>query len=493
VTTAHGEKRFDIQPATDWLINLVNECLRRFTPWETACVVQGRFDPTFIPGLYFSGTNPADEDPFEINRIHTVLDPDCFRHLVNGLSRFAKGLPPDSPDKHCDYDPPDERLAVPQFRHVASGPPRGDRFHPPKLGPEDYLQLQNHRKAQARRRRAYAAGMLRVYVDDAERATFDPRRTNSVQLDVEPEADLIEVRGEDAEGELLLAALMACCDDIPPGGSFRDWIVLEGGQKVTIQLTPVRGATGDIERAQVEVGYAETKPLRAVVWLAQRAWWGLMRMSGWADGRMGAEPPPTRPYAHMPTPVWSWLGRVSVAVVLMAAVGAFIWYHLRPLPGLPTPPRPEIARPPESPAPPVTSPTPPSIPPESPVLMARASWNRDPEAAFRAMRIESARSEGVSVDLSRGQASLLINLPAEDEEGRRYTRYQITLASAAKRLWQHTLRAPVAGASSSAHILEVELYPQQLPKSDSYDLQVEGETQAGWHPLGQVTLRPASR
>lgn len=490
VTIEHGEKRFDIQPSTGWLINLVHECLRRFTPWETACVVQGRFDPTFIPGLYFSGTNPADEDPFELNRIHTVLDPDCFCLLVNGLSRFVNGLPPDSPNKRCHYDPPDERLAVPQFRHVAGGPPRGDRLHLPKLEPEDYLQLQNHRKAQARRRRAYAAGMLRVYVDEVERATFDPRRISSVQLDVGPEANLIEVRGEDTEGELPLAALMVCCDEIPSGGSFRDWIVLEGGQKVTIRLTPVRDAGGEVERAQVEVRYAETRILRAVVWLARRAWSGLMRLGGWTDGRMSTQfKSPTRPRIHTPKPSWSWIGSVGVAVVLMVTVALFIWVQRQRAPvHLPEPPRAAIPEPPE-PAP-FQPPAPAPVPPPTPKLIAQATWSRDRETIAQAISIAATRAAASRVGLSDQQTTLLIRLSQYDEESQPYRRYQITLVASGKRLWQQTLAAPPVGLIEGEHVLKLTLLPNQFTKADTYELYVHAQSRSGWEPVGQALLQP---
>lgn len=490
VTTAHGEKRFDAQPSTEWLISLVHECLRRFTPWETACVVQSRFDPTFIPGLYFSGTNPAEEDLVEINRIHTVLDPDCFRLLVNGLSQFVNGLPPDSPDKHCDYDLPDERLAVPQFRHVASGPPPGDRFHPPKLEAEDYLQLQTHRKVQARRRRAYAAGMLRVYVDNVEHATFDPRRISSVQLDVEPEANLIEVRGEDAEGELLLAALMACCDDIPPGGSFRDWIVLEGGQKVTIRLTPIWNARGDMERAQMEVRYAETRLLRAVVRLAQRTWSGLMWMRGWVDERMSTQlKSPTRPHPHTPTPPWSWAGRVAVAMVVMAIVAMFIWMQRQRAPvHLPEPPRAAIPQPPE-PAP-FHPPAPSPVPPPTPKLIAQATWSRDRETIAQAISIAATRAGVSRVGLSGQQTTLLIRLSRYDEESQPYRRYQITLVASGKQVWQQTLAAPSVSLTEAEHVLKLTLLPNRFPKAGTYELYVQAQGRSGWEPVGQALLQP---
>src|SRR6267378_4384554 len=105
-----NEKRLVMRPATPWVINLVNECLRRFTPWETACVIEPGFDVTYIPGLYFTETSSEDEELIAMNRIHTVLDPGCLARFTDGLSKYVRTLPDGDQDKVCNYDSLDERL-----------------------------------------------------------------------------------------------------------------------------------------------------------------------------------------------------------------------------------------------------------------------------------------------------------------------------------------------------------------------------------------------
>ncbi len=485
VTTAHGEKRFDVQPTTDRLVRLVNECLKRFTPWGTTCVIEPQFDPTSVLPLYYAGTNSADEDAVEMNRIHTVLHSECFPQFIGGLSQFVSRLPPDSPDKGCAFESPRERLAVPQFGDAANGQPRGDRFSRPQLEPEDYRLLQSRRNAQARRRKAYAAEQLRVHVDGFERAAFDPRRTTRIQLEIEPEADLIEVRGEDAEGELLLATLIVCPADIPPGGIFKDRIVLEGGQKIMIQLTPISDTEGELLNVQVDVSYAETNLSRVIVLAAQRGWSALLNLTK-----------PQSRSQEMLKPAYLWFSRAGIAAALAITILTVIWLQQpQNPPDLPPAPAPSAQGPtilppePISPMPPMPSPAQPTLRPEVPMLIARANWNTEPEAAFRAMRIESVRGEAMSVDLTKDRVELLLNFPAEDEEGDTINRYRISLASEGELIWRRTLRSPQLSPDSNAHILELRIFASQFPKTEPIHIKIEGQTGKGWREVGSLLLQ----
>jgi hypothetical protein len=151
VKTASGEKQLVMRPPTPQVINLVHESLQRFAPWDTSCIVESGFDITDIPGLYFSGDG-SDEDTVEMHRIRTLLDPECFARFVEGLSKYVRTLPANNQDRGCNYDSPNERIAVPQFSNFPGGSPRGDRFHSPDLATADYIRLQRTLGARARRR-----------------------------------------------------------------------------------------------------------------------------------------------------------------------------------------------------------------------------------------------------------------------------------------------------------------------------------------------------
>ncbi len=104
-----GEERFRSRQADDRQLELVMESLRKFIPWETACVVPERFDPLRqeIPELRSTGDDVAREHRVEMSRMHVVLHPTC-------LSRVTRAL---------GLDPPEKRLIVPLFLDRGS---RGD-------------------------------------------------------------------------------------------------------------------------------------------------------------------------------------------------------------------------------------------------------------------------------------------------------------------------------------------------------------------------------
>ena len=472
VKTASGEKHLVMRPATPEVIHLVHKSLRRFAPWDTACIVKSGFDITDIPGLYFSGDG-GDEDLIEMDRIHTLLDPECFARFIEGLSKYVRTLPGNNQDKGCNYDSPNERLAVPQFASFSSGSSRGDRFQSPELTAEDYIRLQRTLDARTRRRKSFTPQQLCVYVDNVLSQSFDPKRKDPSQFVIGPEAGVIEVRGRDAEGELTLAIVIVDYDQIPVGGALRDLVVHQGGQKVEIQLTPIRDAEGEVEGGQLEVTYAE------------RAWLGL-------TGLMRRN----RDVSENPRPNYAWLMKAGVAVALIVAALILIWFQLRPS-------REEVSTPQQAEQPATeeekpVSPAIPSAPPEqlpasaAAPLIASATWSKNPQTALRAIPIEPTRGEVKTIDLSRRQTQILLNLP-QYADSAKYSRYRITIVAANEKLWQQTLRAPAVSLTGNAHILNLTLFPQRMPSNTQYELRVDGQTQSGWQRLGHVLLNPIGR
>src|SRR5712691_1136305 len=96
-----GEERFHGEERLDNHAGLVEKCLRFFTPWNTPCLVSASFDSfnDVIPQFSFNGDEPDMEHEVEINRMHAVLDPECYKRLVGALS----------------FDQPERRLDVPHF------------------------------------------------------------------------------------------------------------------------------------------------------------------------------------------------------------------------------------------------------------------------------------------------------------------------------------------------------------------------------------------
>ena len=471
--TPRGERQIVTQPTTGSIFTLVNECLRSFTPWETDCIIESGFDVTDIPGLYFSGAE-TDEDRIEMARIHTVVDPGCFAQFADGLRQYARALPDDSLDKGCNFDSTNQ-LGVPKFSNFSGGSSRGDRFPPPPLTKADYVRLQRTLEARARRRKIFIPNQLFVYLDSMQTQSIDLSRTNRIEFSIDTDTGVIEVCGWDGEETFTLATLLVEFDRIPIGGAFRDAVVLEGGQKVEVQLTPIRNVSGEVESAQVMVSYAETRLMRLIF------------------GPKRAEQPETWERQRQR---YAWVLKACVALALATAVAIFVWLQLRPTKEQVSPPQQaeQPSTPEEKPVPPVVTP-PPTEQPTKEVAprLARASWSSDPQSALRSIPIEPTRGEVKQIDLSPRQTQEFFKIPAYNNDGVEYSHYRITFVAAGKPVWQQMLRAPSVSLTSNSHILDLLLFPSRMAGTEQYDLQVEGRTQSGWKVLGHVLINPVKR
>lgn len=471
--TAQRESRFVTQPTSQSLIGLVYESLHRYTPWDTSCIVPDSFDPAErLPALAFVGTDPDKETPVEMNRIHTILDPDCFSRLILGL----------------ELESPDKRLAIPLFHFSNNKEPRGDRFNPPPLTAEDQAKLRRTRDESARRRKQYRAGLLRIYVDDVENVTFDPSCLARVMFKFRPGANVIEVRGTDSEGELPLATLLVSYEDIPLAASLEDSVLLESGQKITLVLTPVRNALGGTKELSAQIAYAETWPLRAIAWRVQQA---RARLFGTSKNHLQSSQEFKSAYSG-----WVKVALTGTTILIGSIVIASLWRQRQATqPKLPDPIRVQSTPVPTASA---TSVVPTSTPNESPTdrspssLVVRASWNKHSEGLSDAIRIDARRGSVASVDIAATKTTLLLALNRADADDRSYQRYRLVLSAATKPIWQSTIPAPRVIASSPAHLLKLELFPQRFPKDDSYELRVEGETRGSWQSVGKVILKVSS-
>jgi len=468
--TPGGETQIVAQPMTQRLIDLVSDCLRRFSPWDTTCIIESGFDVTDIPGFYSAGSD-IDEDKIEVDRLHTVVDPVCFDRFVRGLAQYARALPDDSQDRFCNFDSSNSRLAVPQFLNTPGNQSRGDRSKPPTLSKEDYIRLGRTLDARARRRTSFSPKQISAYVDSRMVASLDLHDANHLQFFVGSDAGIIEVRGRDDDGELTLATLPFELNEIPAGETFKDSVVDRGGQKLGIQLTPFEDSEGVIEGARVRLTYS-----------APRRKWLISKLARYPQEVQET----TFHYLR-------WL-TVGLTTLLVGAAAVFIWSQLQPTKRVEIQPVEQVEKAPsqdnEPPKP--AAPGQEEHPRESRKevrLIARASWSTDPQTVLQAVSIEPTRGEVKSIDLSRRQAQIFLSIPQYDDN-RTYERYRIKLGTNNQGLWQQTLRAPAKGMAGNAHILSVVMDSRQLIPDRMYTLRIEGWARDKWTTLGQLSLNP---
>lgn len=249
-----GEERFQADDNQGRFTELVRECLSFFTPWQTACLVPAGTDPLTegIPSLSYQGQK--EEDKVEVNRIHAVLHPDCFRRLIADLR----------------FDAPDTRLEIPHFFYAndINDNGRSHRRHPSKLDEEELMSIKGELDNNAARRKAAHSGLLRIIVDGIEHARIDLKETSSARFSLDKDGELIEVRSRDNAGEeVLLATHLLDHEEAENRVQSADAsIILEGGQKISIHLAPASNEKG----AVVDISYRETNPFRsASLWFHQ--------------------------------------------------------------------------------------------------------------------------------------------------------------------------------------------------------------------------------
>jgi hypothetical protein len=290
------EERFQTEESSVEFANLIKECLVRFMPWQSACVLPNDFDPkrNLVPQLLFEGTEPDKEHEIELNRIHTLTHPACLGRLTTALG----------------IDPPERRLEVPHFFIPADRPPlAGDRFNPSKLTEGELNAIRRYLDKNSFHRRTFAGAELVCLIDQQRTAVFEPRQTPSVTFDVEAGAELLEVRVRVDEEEVPVA-LWPLDRNEALFGRMTSTAVLETGQKLTFRIDPPTYDSNGPPTARMTISY-EVVPSREGILSIVRG----LRM--WQDG--------------LKSSVRQGFIKPAVAVLLVAVFGAGLWsyFHLR--------------------------------------------------------------------------------------------------------------------------------------------------------------------
>jgi len=242
VKVNRGEERFLSKNEDENLSKIVRECLNFFTPWNSSCAIPEKFNPLddIIKPFYFNKKDPDEEHRIEINRIHAALHPECFKSLTEALN-----LPSS-----------EEKMEIPKFMINNRTVNFDDNYPtiPPDLERDELEQIKEILAAQAESRKAMTANLLRVAADGANAAQINLNEANSVNFDLDENAELIEVFGD--EGTLLATHLLSF-DALAKGNQTQE-ILLEGGQKITFDLKPMIDRYGEISGLSCTINYAET-------------------------------------------------------------------------------------------------------------------------------------------------------------------------------------------------------------------------------------------
>jgi hypothetical protein len=257
------EERFKPQANSQKYAGLVKECLIRFTPWHSDCVLPRELDPkrNVIPQLLFEGGDPDKEHLVELNRIHTLIDPQCFEKLIAAL-----GL-----------DPVSERLELPSFfvSSDGSGPP-ADRFNPTELTEGELDAIRRYLDKNTVHRKNFSQTQLRLMIDGRREADFELDPSRSVKFHLEDGSELVEFRSVGSIEAPDHAALAVCLLKYDQSGVLPSdsTVVLGGGQRFSLAVSRATDATGEAHGATLKVDFQPTESVPATFRT-------LLRIRGW--------------------------------------------------------------------------------------------------------------------------------------------------------------------------------------------------------------------
>lgn len=262
VKVNRGEERFNHQMDTENLAETAKDCLQFFTPWNSSCAIPEKFNPfdDVIAPFHFDKQNPDAEHRIEVNRIHAALHPQCFLRLTDALNLPA----------------PAEKMEIPKFMisNNQQDENNDDWRNPPNLEANELQTIKDILAAQAESRRAISANLLRVVVDGDEKAKINLAETDQVNFDLGDEAELIEVRVVEKDGEIILATHLLSFEDLENGNQLQS-VLLEGGQKVSFNLAPTHDEYGEVVGINCGVEYAATELQKPFILASERAGFSL--------------------------------------------------------------------------------------------------------------------------------------------------------------------------------------------------------------------------
>jgi hypothetical protein len=194
----HGELRFETYNSQDDWADVVDDCLRAFTPWSTAPVcsrvvnLSSGKSPVLMQ-LFGHPRQTAHGDVIDAYRSHMFIDPGCYHWLTQRLR----------------LDPPWKRLAVPRFylrvKNGENDPPGGSHVTTSRLRQEERKEILDQLAEETLQRKQITGTFLAVMADGRELAGIDINSQKTQRCEIPEGTQFLEVWTEDLDKRVLLA------------------------------------------------------------------------------------------------------------------------------------------------------------------------------------------------------------------------------------------------------------------------------------------------
>jgi hypothetical protein len=190
----HGEFRFETSDNQEQWGDAVSNSLSLFTPWSTQghCAQSVSMNGSTKRKAAQKAAD-TDQNESELRCCHILIEPTCYDQLMEDLA----------------FDAPETRLALPRFvmpdKQEKSDDNNVQPQRPPELSQEDLDQIQQRLAVVDARRRNSNPRIVTIIIDGVEHAQLDLTQKHQSQVGLEAGASLIEIRGRDEDGDLILA------------------------------------------------------------------------------------------------------------------------------------------------------------------------------------------------------------------------------------------------------------------------------------------------
>ena len=258
----HGEHRFETSPTQEQWIEVVVDCLRAFTPWSTQRICSEFVNANGKNGFTRPIESDGKQNELEMRCCHILIEPGCYSRLMREL----------------DLLPPDTKLALPRFFMTENVQNRdddyADRGHAPELAPGELDEIERQLAARDIRRRNIDSRFVTVVIDGVKRARLDLTEARQWEIPLEVGASLVEIRGHDEQGDLILAThIVSYANDFFE--SSRATAIIGQG-RMRLRITPFSTPETDPSRGTLTLSYQRGKNLLPP-WFSWRIRWDVVK------------------------------------------------------------------------------------------------------------------------------------------------------------------------------------------------------------------------
>lgn len=241
-TSEYRELKFEAYEDQKRWLSIVEECLEFFTPWSSrrACLT-GKSDLAIGKPGTGGQHRLSQKDGIETDRCHWFMHSPCYGELAR---RF-------------EFDPPEERLAVPQFfLHKNNGQDGDSSTAVRKVSPltdAEKQVLRGRIESSETRRRQASTQVLKIVAHGVVYAQLNPYRDEKRRFEIADGIRLLEVRDEIDSTDLTIATHWIDYTDWA-GIEAREYTVaLAKGRELVFKITPAGAGSETEGSATVEV------------------------------------------------------------------------------------------------------------------------------------------------------------------------------------------------------------------------------------------------